>query len=66
MRNGLKSLKTELTMDKTLKLNELYRKITLNRRSDMSDEQFNNLLNDLYLMGFNDGAYENVAGEIPF
>ena len=43
-------------MDKTLRLNELYKKIMVNRRSDMSDEQFNLLLNDLYMMGFNEGA----------
>lgn len=41
-------------MDKTLELNELYRKIMLNRRSDMSDEQFNFLLNDLYMKGYNE------------
>ena len=55
-------------MDKTLRLNELYRKIMTNRRSDMSDEQFNFLLNDLYMMGFNEAAdqYREMSDDIAF
>lgn len=55
-------------MDKTLELNELYRKIMTNRRSDMSDEQFNFLLNDLYMMGFNEAAdqYKEMSEDIAF
>lgn len=55
-------------MDKTLRLNELYRKIMTNRRSDMSDEQFNFLLNDLYMMGFNEAAdqYKEMSDDIAF
>ena len=55
-------------MDKTLRLNELYRKIMTNRRSDMSDEQFNFLLNDLYMMGFNEAAdqYKEMSEDIAF
>lgn len=55
-------------MDRTLKLNELYRKIMVNRRSDMSDEQFNFLLSDLYMMGFNEAAdqYKEMSDDIAF
>lgn len=55
-------------MDKTLRLNELYRKIMTNRRSDMSDEQFNFLLDDLYMMGFNEAAdqYKEMSEDIAF
>ena len=55
-------------MDKTLRLNELYRKIMTNRRSDMSDEQFNFLLNDLYMRGFNEAAdqYKEMSDDIAF
>ena len=55
-------------MDKTLRLNELYRKIMVNRRSDMSDEQFNCLLSDLYMMGFNEAAdqYREMSEDIAF
>jgi hypothetical protein len=55
-------------MDKTLRLNELYRKIMTNRRSDMSDEQFNFLLGDLYMMGFNEAAdqYKEMSDDIAF
>ena len=55
-------------MDKTLRLNELYRKIMTNRRSDMSDKEFNFLLSDLYMMGFNEAAdqYKEMSDDIAF
>ncbi len=39
-----------------------------NRRSDMSDEQFNFLLGDLYMMGFNEAAdqYKEMSDDIAF
>lgn len=41
-------------MDNTQLLNELYEKIMANRRSDMSDDVFIGLLDDLHLAGFNE------------
>lgn len=39
---------------------EKYREIISNRKSDMSDEDFERLLEDVYMIGFSDGQRFDV------
>lgn len=49
-------------------LTEKYREIIKNRKSDMSDADFELLLEDVYMMGFNEAAdqYREMSDDIAF